>query len=72
MKKLLPLLLCAAVMTAQHVDRKAFVGVDGTHFTKNGKPYYYIGANYWYGAILGSKKYGDRKRLARELDQMKA
>ncbi len=72
MKKLLPLLLCVTVMTAQNADRKTFVGVDGTHFTKNGKPYHYIGANYWYGAILGSKKYGDRKRLARELDQMKA
>jgi len=72
MKKLLPFLLCAALMTAQKSDRKAFIGVDGTHFTRNGKPYHYIGANYWYGAILGSQKYGDRKRLIRELDQMKA
>ncbi|HJV77296.1 MAG TPA: glycosyl hydrolase [Paludibacter sp.] len=43
------------------------------HFVLNDKPYYYIGTNFWYGAILGSKgEGGDRKRLVRELDFMKA
>jgi mannan endo-1,4-beta-mannosidase len=49
-----------------------FVSVQGTHFIRDGKPYHYVGANYWYGALLGSEKHGDRKRLVRELDQMKA
>ncbi|WP_223845635.1 glycoside hydrolase 5 family protein [Flavobacterium selenitireducens] len=49
-----------------------FVTVKGTEFYKNGKPYAYIGANYWYGALLGSRKFGDRERLKRELDLMKA
>ena len=49
-----------------------FVKAEGGHFTFGGKPYYYIGANYWYGAIIASPgKYGDRERLLRELDFMK-
>lgn len=49
-----------------------FVTVKGTEFIKDGKPYRYIGANYWYGSLLASKHYGDRERLKRELDVMKA
>lgn len=52
--------------------QKQFVTVKGTEFYKNGKPYTYIGANYWYGALLGSQQFGDRERLKRELDVMKA
>ncbi len=50
-----------------------FVTVTDGIFRVGGEPYYYIGANYWYGAILGSQGvYGDRERLMRELDQMKS
>nr|WP_320051900.1 cellulase family glycosylhydrolase [uncultured Acetobacteroides sp.] len=46
-----------------------FIKVSSTHFERNGKPYYFIGTNFWYGAILGSKgEGGDRKRLKKELD----
>ena len=49
-----------------------FVQVKDGHFVKNGKPYYYVGTNFWYGAILGSEgQGGDRQRLCRELDKMK-
>ncbi|MDR3188796.1 MAG: cellulase family glycosylhydrolase [Prevotellaceae bacterium] len=42
-------------------------------FEVNGKPYYYIGTNFWYGAMLGSTgQGGDRDRLCRELDFMKS
>lgn len=35
--------------------------------------YRYVGTNFWYGAILGSEgRGGDRARLARELDSLKA
>ncbi|MFV0417427.1 MAG: beta-mannosidase [Dysgonomonas sp.] len=42
-------------------------------FIKNGKPYYYIGTNFWYGAILGSEgEGGNRERLTKELDSLSA
>ena len=61
------LLVCATAVKAQ-----SFVTVKNGRLYRDGKPYTFIGANYWYGAILGSKgKGGDRKRLNRELDEMK-
>ncbi len=50
-----------------------FVGVDGLHFVRDGKPYRYAGANVWYGAWLGADTaYGNRARLGRELDRLQA
>ena len=61
------LLVCATAVKAQ-----SFVTVKNGKLYRDGKPYTFIGANYWYGAILGSKgKGGDRQRLNRELDEMK-
>ena len=49
-----------------------FITVSDGHFVRDGKPYYYVGTNFWYGAILGSEgQGGDRQRLAKELDLMK-
>lgn len=54
-------------------SKNIFIKVVNGHFIRDGKPYYYIGANYWYGAILGSKgAAGNRKRLIEELDLLKA
>jgi mannan endo-1,4-beta-mannosidase len=51
--------------------QSGFVKVDGKHFTLDGKPYYFAGANVWYGMYLGSPgKTGDRARLTKELDQL--
>lgn len=50
-----------------------FVTVAGTHFCLEGKPYFFVGTNIWYGGYLGaSGDIGDRERLAKELDQLKA
>lgn len=50
-----------------------YVGVDGGEFSIGGKPYRYIGANFWYGAILASEGAGgNRQRLSAELDNMQA
>ena len=50
-----------------------FVKVKDGHFIRHGQPYYYVGTNFWYGAILGSEgQGGDRKRLCSELDKMKS
>ncbi|MBB6095133.1 mannan endo-1,4-beta-mannosidase [Povalibacter uvarum] len=50
-----------------------FVTIEGTQFRLRGKPYYFAGTNIWYGGYLGSAgPTGDRDRLVRELDQLKA
>ena len=54
-------------------EQSGFVTVKGRHFLLDGKPYYYAGANLWYGMYLGSPgKTGNRARLTRELDQLAA
>jgi len=61
-------LMAAISMTAS----AQFITVSDGHFVRDGKPYYYVGTNFWYGAILGSEgQGGDRQRLAKELDLMK-
>lgn len=63
------LLLSSFAAAAQ----SGFVRVEGTHFTLDGKPYRFAGANFWYGAYLGAPgDSGDRARLRAELDQLKA
>lgn len=49
----------------------SFVTVSGNHFEIDGKPYYFLGTNFWYGLNLGSKGAGgNRERLIRELDRL--
>jgi len=51
--------------------QSGYVTVKGRHFQVDGKPYYYAGANLWYGMYLGSPgQTGDRARLVKELDQL--
>lgn len=75
------LLLVAVVACLWWINKKdkneqaedKFVKVVDGHFQRNGKPYYYVGTNFWYGAILGSEgRGGNRERLCQELDEMKA
>lgn len=71
MKKLLTI-LAAALFSASVSANGGFVKVQNGHFIRDGKPYYYVGTNFWYGAILGSTgQGGNRKRLVKELDNMK-
>jgi mannan endo-1,4-beta-mannosidase len=77
LKSLSAMLLLVASINISVADtpRKnlAFVTVKGTHFSRQGKPYYIVGANLWYAGYLGSSgTVGDRGRLARELDKLKA
>ena len=59
--------------TVTCVSSSEFVTVEGTHFCLHGTPYYFVGTNIWYGGYLGSAgDTGDRERLAKELDQLKA
>lgn len=67
---LLFLLGACAPKPAEHSFIK--VNADG-QFVRDGKPYYFVGANFWYGAILGSEgEGGNRERLHRELDFLKS
>lgn len=54
-------------------EKDGFIQVNGTQFVHNGSPYYFAGTNMWYGCYLGSPgETGDRPRLRRELDFLKA
>jgi mannan endo-1,4-beta-mannosidase len=56
-----------------HAAQSGFVKVKGKHFEIDGQPYYFAGANLWYGMYLGSPGAGgDRARLITELDQLAA
>lgn len=67
---LLGVLLMALPSSAQ---TNPFVRVKDGQFLRNDKPYYYVGTNFWFGAILGSEgQGGNRLRLCQELDFMKS
>lgn len=52
---------------------ETFVRRDGKRLTLGGRPYRFVGANMWYAAYLGADApYGDRARLLRELDALRA
>lgn len=67
---LLFLLGACAPKPAEH----SFIKVNaGGQFVRDGKPYYFVGTNFWYGAILGSEgEGGNRERLHKELDFLKS
>ena len=67
---LLFLLGACAPKPAEHSFIK--VNADG-QLVRDGKPYYFVGTNFWYGAILGSEgEGGNRERLHKELDFLKS
>ena len=67
---LLFLLGACAPKPAEHSFIK--VNADG-QFVRDGKPYSFVGTNFWYGAILGSEgEGGNRERLHKELDFLKS
>ena len=50
-----------------------FVRRDGTAFRIGARRYHYAGANMWYAAWLGADApFGNRARLGRELDRLRA
>ena len=72
MNKIQDLIMALFLFCATAVKAQSFVTVENGKLYRDGNPYTFIGTNYWYGAILGSKgKGGNRKRLNRELDEMK-
>lgn len=71
---LLGLLICFLCACGEGSQTDSpFVTIENGHFVKQGKPYYYVGTNFWYGAILASEgEGGNRARLHQELDSLVA
>ncbi len=62
---------CATV-SARKTDPGDFVRVRHGKFELRGKPYFYVGANAWFGCYLCDAALpGGRQRFVRELDQLK-
>lgn len=58
--------------TAFSQDRD-FVRVEDGQFRIGDEPYYFLGANFWFGMALGSEgPAGDQQRLVRELDRLQS
>ncbi|MGI6223780.1 MAG: glycoside hydrolase 5 family protein [Prevotella sp.] len=66
----LSLFVMLMALTAQAGN--GFVTQHDGQLWRDGQPYYFVGTNFWYGAILGSTgQGGDRERLCQELDFLK-
>ncbi|GGB40038.1 mannanase [Sphingomonas metalli] len=64
---------CATLGGAPGSAPRLFVRRDGMRLMAGREPYRFAGANIWYAAYLGADApYGDRARLGRELDALKA
>ena len=78
MKKIFFLIFAVAILLAscssvQNVEnRPAPITVKDGIFYKGSEPYYFVGANYWYGPLIAARNIGDRERLIKELDLMKS
>lgn len=74
MKHLLIILMAAFFSSASPAPKpkptppKGFVTVEGTQFKIDGKPYRFVGTNFWYGMHLGVPT--KRERLIKELDKL--
>ncbi len=65
-------LLCACT-PENETPQKEFIHIQNGQLIKDYKPYYFIGANFWYGPILASTgQGGNRQRLATELDSLQS
>ena len=73
--KILHLILPLSIilLTDCMAQQQDFVTVKGKQFLVNDELYYFLGTNIWFGANMGmSGEQGDRERLIRELDYLKA
>ncbi len=74
--RVLQFVLCVSSLTifvSCGGKRAEFFRVENGVFMQGSTPYYFIGTNFWYGAVLGSKgEGGNRERLHKELDFLKS
>lgn len=69
----LPLVAAGCAVSHRQAARvQDFVTVRQGRFERRGRPYFYLGANMWFGCYLGDRQLaGGRARLRRELDRLK-
>lgn len=73
MRYLLSMLACAMALHAGPASAAGFVRAVGVSFLRDGRPYTFLGTNFWYGMNLGADgPSGNRERLLRELDRLAA
>ncbi|MFD2284967.1 hypothetical protein ACFSOV_02520 [Pedobacter petrophilus] len=74
MVKKINLLVLSLALALMANAQQAFVKQTAQKFTIAKKPYYFIGANYWYGGLLALEKdpAKGKKRLISELDFLKS
>ncbi|MCK9626340.1 MAG: beta-mannosidase [Bacteroidales bacterium] len=66
------IILSTLILAASCTVQNNYYRVENGSFIKGEKPYYFIGTNFWYGAILSSEgEGGNRERLNKELDYLK-
>ena len=65
-------LICFIPLTFAENKKNAFVKIENGRFMRSGKPYYFVGANFWQGMNLGDKRTPkNQELLLRELDYLK-
>jgi mannan endo-1,4-beta-mannosidase len=71
---LLAAVCVSGVSLAQGKRTGGFVSVQGSQLFLGGRPYLFVGTNYWYGSLLGLESDQRRgiQRLRRELDFLKS
>jgi mannan endo-1,4-beta-mannosidase len=69
-KILVTLLVFMGISQLVYSQKDNYVSVNKAQFNLGGKPYYYIGTNYWYGGLLALQKdpLHGKQRLTKELD----
>jgi mannan endo-1,4-beta-mannosidase len=72
-RSLLVLLANLLLLNFHSGAQSRFIAVKGHQFMLDGKPYYFIGVNYWYGGLLALQKdpLRGKERLRKELDFLK-
>jgi mannan endo-1,4-beta-mannosidase len=69
----MPLIASGCAHLAGSKPAGDFVSVENGKFQLRGRPYFYVGANVWYGCYLSDAALpGGRERLVRELDQLQS
>ena len=67
------LLLASCAVPELARKRMSFVRRDGLHLWAGGARYRFVGTNMWHAAYLGAQaRYGNRRRLTRELNRLAA